>query len=135
LPTANRRRNNGSHGSKNARRRTEPNRNETKRNAKQTVNPRHAMLAEVLGRVKAPLGTEALRFVARFVLGSLSHDLACRHAKRHGLQPSKNAHDWELAEKARSLYKAADGTVLASLIFEAMLLAVAPVAQKRRRTC
>jgi ParB family chromosome partitioning protein len=95
------------------------------RNAKQTVNLRHAILAEVLKRVKAPLGTEALRLVARFVLGSLSHDLACRIGKRHGLEPSKKAQDWELAEKARSLYKAADGTVLGPLIFEAMLLAVA----------
>jgi len=95
------------------------------RSAKQTVNLRHAMLAEVLRRVRTPLGTEALRLVARFVLGSLSHDLACRLAKRHGLEPSQKAHDWELAEKARSLYKAGDGTVLAPLIFEAMLLAVA----------
>jgi ParB family transcriptional regulator, chromosome partitioning protein len=94
-------------------------------NAKQTINLRHRILAEVLKRVKAPLGNDALRLVARFVLGSLSHDLACRLAKRHDLAPSKKGQDWELAEKARSLHKTADGAALAALIFEAVLLAVA----------
>ena len=95
------------------------------RNAKRTVQLRHRMLVEVLKRVRAPLGGEALRLVARFVLGSLSHDLATRLAKRHGLQPSKKGQDWEIAEKARSLYQTANDAVLASLIFEAMLLGVA----------
>jgi ParB family chromosome partitioning protein len=95
------------------------------RNAKQTVNLRHSILAAVLKRVKAPLGSEQMRLVARFILGSLSHDLACRLAKRHGLTPSKKGQDWELAEKARSLYKAADGAMVGALIFEAMLLALA----------
>jgi ParB family chromosome partitioning protein len=95
------------------------------RNAKQTVTLRHRILAEVVKRVKAPLGPDPLRLVARFVLGSLSHDLACRLAKRHDLAPSKKGQDWELAEKARSLYKGADGAALAALIFEAMLLALA----------
>ena len=94
-------------------------------NVKRTVNLRHRILAEVLKRVRAPLGNEALRLVARFVLGSLSHDLARRLAKRHGLEPSKKGQDWELAEKARSLHKTANGAALAALIFEAMLLAIA----------
>jgi len=95
------------------------------RSAKQTVNLRHRILVQVLKRVRAPLGSEALRLVARFILGSLSHDLARRLAKRHGLEPSQKGQDWELAEKARSLHKTADGTALAALIFEAMLLAAA----------
>jgi ParB family transcriptional regulator, chromosome partitioning protein len=95
------------------------------RNAKQTVNLRHRILAEVLKRVKAPLAGDALRLIARFVLVSLSHDLACRLAKRHGLEPAKKGQDWELADEVRLLYKTADGTTLAALIFEAMLLAVA----------
>jgi ParB family chromosome partitioning protein len=93
------------------------------RKAKQTLALRHRVLAEVLKRVKPPLGNDALRLVAQFMLRSLSHDLACRLAKRHGLEPSKKDQDWELAEKARSLYKTADGAALAALIFEAMLLA------------
>jgi ParB family chromosome partitioning protein len=95
------------------------------RNAKQTIHLRHRILLEVLRRVRAPLGSEALRLVARFVLASLSHDLARRLAKRHSLQPSQKGQDWELAEKARSLHKTADATTLAFLIFEAMLLAAA----------
>lgn len=63
--------------------------------------------------------------VAQFVLRSLSHDLACRLAKRHGLQNPKDAHDWQMAEKARMLYKKADAAVLAVLIFEALLLSPA----------
>jgi len=34
----------------------------------------------------------------------------------------KDAHDWQVAEKARTLYKKADAAALAVLIFEAMLL-------------
>jgi hypothetical protein len=60
--------------------------------------------------------------VAQFVLRSLSHDLTCRLAKRHGLQNPKDANDWQVAEKARTLYKKADAAALAVLIFEAMLL-------------
>jgi hypothetical protein len=60
--------------------------------------------------------------VVQFVLRSLSHELACRLAKRHGLQNPKDAHGWQMAEKARTLYKKADGAALAVLIFEAMLI-------------
>ena len=60
--------------------------------------------------------------VAQFVLRSLSHELASRLAKRHGLQNPKDANDWQMAEKARTLYKKADAAALAVLIFEAMLL-------------
>ena len=60
--------------------------------------------------------------VAQFVLRSLSHELVCRLAKRHGFQNPKDAHDWQMAEKARTLYKKADAAALAVLIFEAMLL-------------
>ena len=63
--------------------------------------------------------------VAQFVLRSLSHDLTCRLAKRHGLQNPKDAHDWQMAEKARTLYKKADAAALAVLIFEAMLISPA----------
>jgi hypothetical protein len=45
-------------------------------------------------RVKPPFGLDELRIVGRFVLHSLSHDLACRLAKRRGLANSKDAHDW-----------------------------------------
>src|SRR5579871_2683908 len=95
------------------------------RKAKRNLNLRHRTLAEVLKRVKPPFGNEELRIVARFILRSLSHDLACRLAKRHGLQTAKKNQDWELAEKARSLFKTTDGAALAALIFEAMLLAPA----------
>jgi ParB family chromosome partitioning protein len=95
------------------------------RKAKQTINLRHHILAEVLKRVKPPFGSEELRLVARYVLGSLSHDLVCRLAKRHGLQPSTKGHDWELVDKVRSLYKTANGSALAALIFEGMLLTLA----------
>jgi ParB family chromosome partitioning protein len=92
------------------------------RKAKQTLALRHRLLAEVLKRVKPPLSNDALRLVAQFILRSLSHDLACRLAKRHGLQPSTKDQDWELAEKARALHKSVQGAALAALIFEAMLL-------------
>jgi ParB family chromosome partitioning protein len=89
---------------------------------KQTLAFRHRLLAEVLKRVKPQLGTEELRIVTQFVLRSLSHELACRLAKRHGLQNPKDAHDWQMAEKARALYKKADADGLTVLIFEAMLI-------------
>ena len=95
------------------------------RKAKQTVNLRHRILAEVLKRAKPPFGAGELRLVAQHVVGSLSHDLACRLAKRHGFELSKKGQDWELAEKARSLYKVTDGAALAALVWEAMLLALA----------
>ena len=95
------------------------------RKAKETLAFRHSLLAEVLKRVKPHFGTEELRMVAQFVLRSLSHDLACRLAKRHDLQNPKDAHDWEMAEKARTLYKKADAGALAVLIFEAMLISPA----------
>jgi len=102
------------------------------RKAKQTVNLRYRILAEVLKRVKPPFGNEELRIVAQFILRSLSHDLACRLAKRHGLEPSKKGQDWELADKARSLYKTVDGAALAALIFEAVLLAPAGTATETK---
>ena len=95
------------------------------RKAKQTLAFRHRLLADVLKRVKSQFGSEELRMVAQFVLRSLSHELACRLAKRHGLQNPKDANDWQMAEKARTLYKKADGAALAVLIFEAMLISPA----------
>jgi len=95
------------------------------RKAKETLAFRHRLLADVLKRVKPQFGTEELRMVAQFVLRSLSHDLTCRLAKRHGLQNPKDAHDWQMAEKARTLYKKADAAALAVLIFEAMLISTA----------
>jgi ParB family chromosome partitioning protein len=93
--------------------------------AKETLAFRHRLLADVLKRVKPQFGTEELRMVAQFVSQSLSHELACRLAKRHGLQNPKDAHDWQVAEKARTLYKKADGAALAVLIFEAILISSA----------
>jgi len=90
--------------------------------AKQALAFRHRLLADVLRRVKPQFGTDELRIVAQFVLRSLSHELACRLAKRHGFQNPKDAHDWQMAEKARTLYKKADAAGLAVLIFEAMLI-------------
>jgi len=90
--------------------------------AKQTLAFRHRLLADVLKRVKPQFGTDELSILAQFVLRSLSHELACRLAKRHGLQNPKEAHDWQMAEKARTLYKKADAAGLAALIFEAMLI-------------
>jgi ParB family chromosome partitioning protein len=95
------------------------------RKAKETLAFRHRLLTDILKRVKPQFGTEELRMVAQFVLRSLSHDLACRLAKRHDLQNPKDAHDWQMAEKARTLYKKADGAALAVLIFEAMLISPA----------
>jgi ParB family chromosome partitioning protein len=93
--------------------------------AKQTLAFRHRLFADVLKRVKPQFGTEELRMVAQFVLRSISHDLACRLAKRHGLQNPKDAHDWQMAEKARTLCKKTDAARLAVLIFEAMLISPA----------
>jgi ParB family chromosome partitioning protein len=95
------------------------------RTANQTLAFRHRLLADVLKRVKPQLGTEELRMVAQFVLRSLSHELVCRLAKRHGLQNQKDAHDWQMAETARALYKKADANRLTVLIFEAMLIGCA----------
>jgi len=63
-----------------------------------------------------------MRIVARFVLQSLPHELALRLAKRHGLQTAKGHSDWEVVEKARTLYRAANSADLAHLIFEAILI-------------
>ena len=93
--------------------------------AKQTLAFRHRLLADVLKRVKSQLGTDELRMVAQFVLHSLSHELLCRLAKRHGFENPKDVHDWQMAEKARTLYEKADGAGLAVLIFEAMLIGAA----------
>jgi hypothetical protein len=95
------------------------------RKAKETPAFRHRLLADVLKRVKPKFGTEELRMVAQFVLRSLPHDPACRLAKRHGLQNPKDANDWQMAEKARTLYKKADAADLTVLIFEAMLISPA----------
>lgn len=100
--------------------------------AKQTLAFRHRLLADVLKRVKPRFGTEELRMAAQFVLRSLSHELACRLAKRHGLQNPKDAHDWQMAEKARTLYKKADAATLATLIFEAMLIGPAGTATENK---
>lgn len=93
--------------------------------AKQTLAFRHRLLADVLTRVKPQLGADELRMVARFVLHSLSHELLCRLAKRHGFENPKDVHDWQMAEKVRTLYKKADAAGLAVLIFEAMLIGAA----------
>ena len=95
------------------------------RKANQTLAFRHRLLADVLNRMKPQLGTEELRMVAQFVLRSLSHELVCRLAKRHGLQNPKDTHDWQMAEKARALYKKTDADGLTVLIFEAMLIGCA----------
>ncbi len=100
--------------------------------AKQTVAFRYHLFAEVLKRVKPQFGTEELRIVAQFILRSLSHELACRLAKRHQLQNSKGMNDWQMAEKARTLYKKADAATLAVLIFEAMLISPAGNASTNR---
>jgi ParB family chromosome partitioning protein len=92
------------------------------RKAKQTISFRHRLMADVLKRVKPQFGTEEMRMVACFALRSLPHELTCRLAKRHGLQNPKDPRDYQMAEKARTLYKKADGAGLAVLIFESMLL-------------
>ena len=63
-----------------------------------------------------------VHWLACFALRSLSHELVCRLAKRHGLQNPKDSRDYQMAEKVRTLYKKADAAELAVLIFEAMLL-------------
>src|SRR6267142_1323842 len=92
------------------------------RKAKQIISFRHRLMADVLKHVKPQFGTEEMRMVACFALRSLPHELACRLAKRHGLQNPKDPRDYQMAEKARTLYKKAHGAGLAVLIFEAMLL-------------
>ncbi|MGB2642183.1 MAG: ParB/RepB/Spo0J family partition protein [Candidatus Acidiferrum sp.] len=92
---------------------------------KQTIAFRHRLLSEVLKRVKPQFGSEELRLVARFVLRSLSHELACRLAKRHGFENPKDTHDWQMPEQARALYRKAGRATLAVLIFEAMLIGTA----------
>ncbi len=92
------------------------------RKAKQTISFRHRLMADVLKRVKPQFGTEQMRMVACFALRSLPHELTCRLAKRHGLQNPKDPRDYQMAEKARTLYKKADAAELAVLIFEAILL-------------
>jgi hypothetical protein len=93
--------------------------------AKQTLAFRHRLLGDVLKRVKPQFGTEELRMVAQFVLRSLSHELGCRLAKRDGFHNPKDAHDWQMADKARTLYKKVGAAALAVLIFEAMLISPA----------
>ena len=95
------------------------------RKAKQIISFRHRLMADVLKRVKPHFGTEEMRMVACFALRSLPHEMTCRLAKRHGLQNPKDPRDYQMAEKARTLYKKADGAGLAVLIFEAMLLSSA----------
>jgi ParB family transcriptional regulator, chromosome partitioning protein len=95
------------------------------RKAKQMVTLRHRILAEVLKRAKPPFGTDELRLVAQHLVGSLSHDLACRLAKRHGFETSKKGQEWELADKARSISKTVDGPALAALVWETVLIALA----------
>src|SRR6202040_209548 len=80
------------------------------------------LMADVLKRVKPQFGTEQMRMVACFALRSLPHELVRRLAKRHGLQNPKAPRDYQMAEKARTLYKKANAAGLAVLIFEAMLL-------------
>jgi ParB family chromosome partitioning protein len=92
------------------------------RKMKQTISFRHRLMADVLKRVKPQFGTEEMRMVACFALRSLPHELACRLAKRHGVQNPKDPRDYQMAEKARTLYKKANAAGLAVLIFESMLL-------------
>jgi ParB family chromosome partitioning protein len=92
------------------------------RKMKQIISFRHRLMADILKRVKPQFGTEEMRMVACFALRSLPHELICRLAKRHGLQNPKDPRDYQMAEKARTLYKKADGAGLVVLIFEAMLL-------------
>jgi ParB family chromosome partitioning protein len=92
------------------------------RKMKQIISFRHRLMADILKCVKPQFGTEEMRMVACFALRSLPHELVCRLAKRHGLQNPKDPRDYQMAEKARTLYKKADGAGLAVLIFEAILL-------------
>src|ERR1700730_7822273 len=75
------------------------------RKMKQTISFRHRLMADVLKRVKPQFGTEQVRMIACFALRSLPHELTCRLAKRHGLQNPKDPRDYQMAEKARTLYK------------------------------
>src|ERR1700719_5329461 len=70
--------------------------------------------------------------VACFALRSLPHERTCRLAQRHGLQNPKDPRDYQMAEKARTLYKKADAGGLAVLIFEAMLLGSAERTTERK---
>jgi ParB family transcriptional regulator, chromosome partitioning protein len=90
--------------------------------AKQTLVFRHRLLAEVLKRVKPQLATEELRLVTRFVLRSLSYELACRVAKRHCWQEPGDARKRSVPEPPRALDEKADAAGLAVLLFEAMLI-------------
>src|SRR5260370_37844269 len=69
---------------------------------------------------------------AVFGLRPLAHEMTCRLAKRHGLQDPKDPRDYQMAEKARTLYKKADAAELAVLIFEAMLLGSAERTTKNK---
>jgi hypothetical protein len=100
--------------------------------AKRTLAFRHRLLAEVLKRVKPQLATEELRLVTRFVLRSLSYELACRVAKRHCRQDPQNARNRHMAEPARALDRKADAAGLTILLFEAMLVGPAGSATVRR---
>ena len=103
------------------------------RKEKQIISFRHRLMADVLKRLSRswePRRCESLRVSCC----ALSHELVCRLAKRHGLQDPKDANDWQMAEKARTLYKKADGAGLAVLIFEAMLLGSAEKTTDRGMT-
>jgi len=115
------------------RRRWKQDRTAENRKAKQVLIFRHRVLAKIVKRVKAPLGCEELRFVTRFVLASLSHDLAARLAKRRGLGNAKEPKDWQAVERIRTLYKKLEAADLVPLLFEAILLSsVGNVAPDRR---
>ena len=92
------------------------------RKAKQTASFRHLLLSETLKRVKPQLGNEQMRLLARFVLATLPHEQLVRLAKRHGLETTKDQHDWQVVEKARCFYKTVGAAELARLLFEAMLI-------------
>ena len=102
------------------------------RKAKQTLAFRHRLLAEVLKRVKPQLATEELRLVTRFVLSSLSYELACCVAKRHCWQEPRDARKQSVPDPPRALDEKADAAGLAVLLFEAMLVGPAGSATVRR---
>src|SRR5260370_22297760 len=91
------------------------------RKLKQTISFRYRLMADVLKRVKPQFGTEQMRMVACFALRSLPHELTCRLAKRHGLQDPKDPRDYQMAEKARTLYKKADAAELAESAMQSTL--------------
>ena len=92
------------------------------RKAKQTASFRHLLLSETLKRVKPQFSNDQMRLVARFILTTLPHEHVARlAAKRHGLQAPKDQQDWQVAEKARGLYKVTATAELARLILEAIL--------------